>query len=224
MLELITDNIPVAVTIATTIAGTLISQALRLKAKLDYSIDHSHLLLVDSPNVDQSGQTVGTNRQGVWTSSITLSNPGLLPAKLVAATFNWQPQIYNVMPPRPFTTEESALNRYSIKFDSLAPGERVTIVVMAINRELPVLTAVRAENVVGRQISMVLLRHSPKWLLITLGTLMAVGALTVIYGVAVGVERVVEGTAPRPSPTPTQAKQSRASNGEAQTYAPSKAR
>jgi len=119
-------------------------------------------MLVDQPLIGMDGAQVSSN-QLVRTASITVQNIGLLPAKGVEVTFNWKPHILNLAPARAFEEATSAFNRYSLQFDSFAPGELVTIDIMAINAELPLMTAVRSDDCVAKMINMGPQRIWPMW-------------------------------------------------------------
>lgn len=115
------------------------------------------------------------------TADIFVQNDGLLAAMAVEVTFNWKPRVFNVIPARAFTTETYALNRFAIHFDSIAPGEKVSIHIMSLNQELPVMTAVRAQNCVGKSIPLAPNRVMPGWFNVSVLLLTMVGAAALIY-------------------------------------------
>lgn len=166
--------------VVTVLVGALIGRIFRLRPKLFYSVDHSTNILVDQPLVDNQGKQVALS-QLVRTASITVQNTGLLPAKGVEVAFNWKPPILNLSPARAFAEMGSAFGRYSLKFDSFAPGERTTIEIMSINAELPVMTAVRSDDCVGKLVSMAPQRVWPKWFLNTVALIMLLGVATLVY-------------------------------------------
>ena len=190
MLEAVSNHIPEVTALACVVFGAFLSRWLRMKAKLQFSIGHSSTLLVEEPLLDKDGNKL-RDVQVVQTASIALTNAGLLPATAAEVTFNWKP-IFNVLPARAFKTEVSALNRFSIQFDSLAPGEQVTINIMSINQDLPVMTSVRAENCVGQSIMMASQRLWPKLVTIPLGMLALIGAVVSIYAAAASVQFLME--------------------------------
>ena len=69
-------------------------------------------------------------------------------------TFNWKPPIYNVFRGRAFSTEDTGMNRWVLKLESLAPGEVFGIEILSINQELSFLTAVRSDEPCGGLINM----------------------------------------------------------------------
>jgi hypothetical protein len=166
--------------LGTVIFGALVTRLLRLKAKLLYSVDHSTNMLVDQPLLDQAGTQISPN-QIVRTASVTVQNTGLIAAKGVEVTFNWKPAILNLLPARAFNEANSAFNRYSLKFDSFAPGERVTIDIMSLNAELPIITSVRSDDCVGKLITMTAQRVWPQWYLSIVTAILLLGALTFVY-------------------------------------------
>ena len=191
MLEALSDHIPEVTAVASVILAALLGRWLHMKAKLQYSVGHASSLLVEEPLFDKDGNKL-RDVQIVHSASIFLKNAGLLPASAAEVTFNWKPPIFNVAPARAFTTQTYALNRYAIHFDSLAPGEQVTIHIMSINQDLPVMTAVRAENSVGAEIRMTPMRVWPTWFNAFVLLLLLVGVGTLIYWAAAATERLTE--------------------------------
>ena len=164
----------------------LLNRLFRLKAGLTYSVGHSFNLIVEQPLLDAEGVQISPT-QIVRTASITFGNSGLKPAKNVEIAFNWKP-IFNVWPGRSFEESTNALGRYSMKLDSLAPGERFDIEIMAINAELPLLSAVRSEDCVGKLIITSPQRVWPSWVINTLVALMVLGAGTALYLTITGLQ------------------------------------
>lgn len=166
--------------IATVLLAFSLNRFFRLRPRLNYSVGHSFNLLVEQPLLDNDGNQVA-QRQVARTASITVGNSGLQPAKAVEITFNWKPQILNVWPARKFDESVGAFDRYSMKLDSLAPGEQFSIEIMSINAELPLLTAVRSEDCVGRMIKMEAQRVWPTWVLRLIALDMVLGAVAAVY-------------------------------------------
>lgn len=166
--------------LGTVIFSALVARLLRLRPKLFYSIGHSTNLLVDQPLLDPQGVQISP-RQLVRTASITISNGGLQPAKNVEVTFNWRPPILNISPARAFSNIDSPFDRYSVRFDSLAPHEQITLEIMSINAELPLMTSVRSEDCVAKMINMTPQRVWPNWFNISVGILLLLGMTTAIY-------------------------------------------
>lgn len=175
--------------IALVILGALVSRAMRLRPKLHYSVHHATNLLVDQPLFDQEGKQVSA-RQLVRTASIVVSNGGLNPAKNAEISFNWKPMILNVLPARSYSDVHSPFDRYSVKFDSMAPGEQVTIDIMSINAELPVLTAVRCDECEGKLINMAPQRVWPSWFIYSATGFLLLGLGTTLYLVIIALQNV----------------------------------
>lgn len=166
--------------LAVVLFGALVSRLFRLRARLTYSFGHSWDMLVDQPLIDAEGKEL-SKTQIARTASITVRNTGLLAAKAVEVTFNWRPMIFNVWPARSHSEATHSFDRYSLKFDSLAPGEQVTIEIMSINRLLPEITAVRSDDIVGKKVQMTQVRALPGWVNVAIAGLIILGASTAIY-------------------------------------------
>jgi hypothetical protein len=166
--------------LVTVILAALVARIFRLRPKLYYSVDHSTNILVDQPLLDNSGNQLAP-QQLVRTASITVQNTGLIPARGVEVAFNWKPQILNLSPARAYKDVKSSFDRYSLIFESFAPGERSTIEIMSINAELPIMTAVRADDCVGKLIPMAPQRVWPQWMLTSVTIVMFLGAATLVY-------------------------------------------
>ena len=188
-LNFLQNNPSEVVAIAAVILGFALQHFFRLKARLNYSVGHSSNILVEEPLFDPEGKKVA-DRQIVRTASISVTNNGLLPAKAVEITFNWKPPIMNVTPARAFTHHASDFNRYTLRFDSLAPGEWMTIDIMAFNQELPLMTCVRSENSTGKLVNMHLQRTFPWLVNATIVVVMLTGLCTIAYYGVLAVKSV----------------------------------
>lgn len=166
--------------VALVIFGALVTRLTRLNPKLHYSVHHDSSLLVDQPLLDQDGNKIAS-RQMVRTASIVVGNNGLNPANNVEISFNWKPMILNVLPARSYSDVQSPFDRYSVKFESVAPDEVVTINVMSINAELPALTSVRCDECAGKAIEMSPQRVWPVWLNYFSLAIFMLGLVTLIY-------------------------------------------
>lgn len=166
--------------LVTVIFGALVARAMRLRPKVNFSIHHSSSILVDEPLLDEQKNVISPN-QIVKMASIVVVNSGLNPARGLEVAFNWKPRIMNVFPARAFSEIDSAFNRYSIKFDSLAPKEQTTINIMAINADLPAMTAVRCDECEGKEIAMGPQRIWPTWFLRGATAVLLVGLVSSVY-------------------------------------------
>lgn len=64
------------------------------------------------------------------------------------ATFNWQPDNYNIWPVRPHSKRVSPDNRFTLKFENLAPQELFQIELIS-PAQLPQVMSVRCKQCVG---------------------------------------------------------------------------
>lgn len=184
------NNSSEVVALVAVVLGFALQHFFRLKARLNYSVGHSANILVEEPLLNPKGERVA-DRQIVKTASISVTNNGLLSAKGVEITFNWKPPIMNVTPARAFTHQTSDFNRYTLTFDSLAPGEWMTIDIMSINHDLPLMTCVRSENSTGRLVNMHLQRTFPWAVNFFLGATFILGCGTIAYFAATAVKSVI---------------------------------
>lgn len=160
--------------------GALVTRLMRLKPRLHFSVHHDSSLLVDQPLLDSEGKQISP-RQIVRTASMVVGNNGLSPANNVEVSFNWRPMILNVLPPRSYLDVFSPFERYSLKFESVAPDEFITINVMSINAEMPALTSVRCDECPGKEIQMSPQRVWPVWLNYVTLAIFMLGLVTLIY-------------------------------------------
>jgi hypothetical protein len=167
--------------------GFMMNRIFRLRPQLFYSVRHSSNYVVDQPLLDSEGKVL-LQKQMVSTASIVSENAGLRAAKSVEFTFNWKPPIYTVFPGRAFDAEDTSMGRWSIKLDSLAPGEVFGIEIMSINQELPYLTAMRSEDAAGKLITMVPQRQFPAWFNRSVVALVILGLTAALYLIALLVE------------------------------------
>ncbi len=173
------------------VVGALVNRAMRLRPLLTYSVHHASNVLVDQPLLGQDGNQIAA-RQMIRTASIVVGNAGLQSAKNVEVSFNWKPAILNVIPARSYTDLISPFDRYTVKFDSFAPHEQVTIDIISINADLPGLTAVRCDDCQAKEISMAPQRVWPNSLLLILTAMMLLGMATTVFFIIISVSKIVE--------------------------------
>ncbi len=166
--------------VALVVFATLVARVTRLRPRLQHSVKHAADLLVDEPLLAQDGTQIA-QRQIVRMASIVVTNAGLQHATGAEVTFNWKPMILNVLPARSFTGSESTFDRYTVRFDSLSPGEQVTLDLMSINANLPPMTSVRCDECESKPINMTSQRVWPGWFYIWAKVVFFIGAATVIY-------------------------------------------
>ena len=148
--------------LAAVVVTFLLNQGLRPRAKIVYGTRNAFTFLVDQPLYSPDGQKL-LDKQGVHTASYAVKNVGREPAESVEITFNWRPPFLNVWPPRHYEDKPSPLNRHSVVFPSLAPGETAQVEVMAINAQLPVITALRCDQCVGKEVQLQPQQVYPAW-------------------------------------------------------------
>ncbi|MBP5100996.1 hypothetical protein, partial [Pseudomonas protegens] len=120
------------------------------KARLQYSQSHSHNFLVQQPLFNPEGELV-REVQTANTRSFIVYNAGRETSTKVEIVFNWKP-VCNIWPLRHHAEYMMPDNRYAIVFDSLSPNERVSIHILAVNGELPMLTTVRSDQAVAEYV------------------------------------------------------------------------
>lgn len=174
------DQQAILLSVGSVLLSAIIARYYRLRAKLRYSVGHAATLVVDQPLIDKDGKEI-SEHQIVRTASITLENAGLKPARASEITFNWKPMVMDISPARSYTEAFSPSGRYSLKFESLAPNERVTIEIIAINGELPLMTSVRSDECEGKMIKMAPQRVWPSWYLNILVGIFLLGLSTAVY-------------------------------------------
>lgn len=180
MLEVIQTYSKEIFSLGSVFVAFVLNRLFRLRPNLIYSVRHSTNYIVDEPLKDADGKVV-FDKQIVRTASIVSENTGLSAAKGVEFTFNWKPPIYNVWPGRAFSVEETGMGRWSIKLDTLAPGETFGIEILSINQELPLLSAVRSEDATGKLIVMEPQRQFSAAFNLFIGTMLIVGLVATVY-------------------------------------------
>ncbi|WP_267396534.1 MULTISPECIES: hypothetical protein [unclassified Sphingomonas] len=166
--------------LGTVVFAAIVARAMRLRPRLRYSVGHSWNMIVDEPLLDPEGQQIAP-KQVVRTASITVGNSGLQAAKAVEIAFNWKPPIFNVWPGRNYEELPSSQGRFSLRFGSLAPAEQITIHIMSINQDLPLIAAVRSEDSVGKPVTMAPQRVWPAWVGGVTIVLLLLGAAAAVY-------------------------------------------
>ena len=161
------------------------------RARLTYSIRHAFVHIVDQPLLDANGNTIRA-KQEAQTASISVSNLGKETATGVEVTFNWKPPILNAWPNRHYEAKDSPEGRYTLVFDTLAPGESFGIEIMSINQVLPGLTAVRCNEATASDQPVILQPVFPPWKIALVNALVLIGIGTSGY-LAVSLIRLISG-------------------------------
>lgn len=187
MLEFLQTHSKEAFAVVPVVLGFFINRVFRLRPKIFYSVRHASNYVIDQPLLDAQGNIL-QQHQIIRTASIVSENSGLQAAKNVEYTFNWKPPIYTVFPGRAFGAEETEMGRWSLKLDSLGPGEVFGIEIMSINQDLPLISAMRSDDVPGKLINMVPQRQMPSWFNGAALALLCLGLITLLYLMALLVE------------------------------------
>lgn len=152
----------------------------RAKAKLNLSFPHAFTFLVQEPLRDVNGNEVAPS-QTVNTRSLVISNAGRIAATRVELVFNWQPVCLNIWPPRHYEQHTEPDNRYTIIFESVAPGEQFACELLAVNAELPGLLTARSEQCVAEEVYMYPQPHIAPWQRRVGAVLLFSGAALLLY-------------------------------------------
>jgi hypothetical protein len=80
------------------------------------------------------------------------------------------------------------MGRWTLKLDSLAPGETFAIEILSINQDLPLLSAMRSDETEGRMITMAPQRQWPASFNLTIIVLILLGLGTVFYWLVRGID------------------------------------
>lgn len=150
------------------------------KAKLDWFEPHSFTYLTRNATRDEDGSET-VNTLVIHTKTVVVRNSGRETATKVELVFNWKPMCINMWPPRHHDEHQDGDNRYSIIYDSLAPGEFVGCSLLSVSHELPNLVNVRSEQCVAQNVVMLPQPIVSGWLRVLLSTLLAVGSVATIY-------------------------------------------
>lgn len=76
---------------------------------------------------------------------------------------------------------KSANDLYTVRVDSLAPGEEVLLEILAVNADPPLVTTVRSDDAVGKQVQLNLQRVFPGWVNTLLISTFLLGAASAVY-------------------------------------------
>jgi hypothetical protein len=119
----------------------------------------------------------------VHTHAVVVRNVGRLPARNVRLGHNVLPPNFTIYPPRLSRIERLPGDRNEIVFDTLVPGEQLTISYLyqppltwnQIN------TDVRSDEGLAQVINVLPARQYPKWLIRVLTFLLIIGAVASLY-------------------------------------------
>ncbi|WP_124420775.1 hypothetical protein [Pseudomonas sp. R2-60-08W] len=158
------------------------------KARLQYSQSHSHNFLVQQPLFNPDGELV-REVQTANTRSFIVYNAGRETSTKVEIVFNWKP-ICNIWPLRHHTEHVMPDNRYAIVFDSLSPKENISIHILAVNGELPMLTTVRSDQAVAEYVETHPMQVISRFQIRVFTTMFYIGLFTCVYMLLLGVQKL----------------------------------
>jgi hypothetical protein len=154
---------------------------LQPKARLFRQTRHRFTYLIQQPHVAPDG-TILSPTQTVNTESVSIFNAGRSPATKVEIVFNWQPQNINIWPSRHFEEKLSPDGRYHMFFDSLLAKDVVGFELLSVNAPLPEMVTVRSEQCIATSVQLLPQPVLPKWKVVILLTLIAIGLAATTYG------------------------------------------
>lgn len=165
------------ISLGITLLSSLIIWLFRARPILRYGQAHDFTFVVRPPNTQQ--QQAPQQPFTLRTSSYLFANAGRVAATHVEITFNFEPDNYQVWPVRPYETHRSPDNRFTLRFDNLAPKEQFQIEVLSV--KMPAVLNVRCEQTVGRQFPLRVTRHFPRWIDMLIVLLLFLGIAAAIY-------------------------------------------
>lgn len=158
----------------------LLNSRFRPKARLLFANPHAFKFFFPEPLFGADGQILKPS-QSMHTRSLIVRNDGKLTATKIEIVFNWKPQLMNLWPVRHYTDNTQADGRYSMHFESLAPGEHVTIEVVAINADVPDIITLRCDQCAATMIETYPQQVLPNWQRRLAVFLMLAGMAGVVY-------------------------------------------
>jgi hypothetical protein len=173
--------------------GLILQVALQVfaaKPRLRWGITSDTVFLV--PSTDHQVVPVATDepsltdpaliaRHEVYRSrTIWLENSGTAIAEEVELAFNWRPQHIEWFPHIPTTVVRQPDNRYILTVSRLNPKEGINFSLLSLNEEHPNLMHVRCKGYPGKPLAFKSQQIYPRWFNFFVGTLLLLGAYTVI--------------------------------------------
>ncbi|MGN8142942.1 hypothetical protein ACTJK3_18835 [Pseudomonas sp. 22105] len=158
------------------------------KARLQYSQSHSHNFLVQQPLFNPDGELI-REVQTANTKSFIVHNAGRETSTKVEIVFNWKP-ICNILPLRHHIEHVMPDNRYAIVFDSLSPKESISIHILAVNGELPILMTVRSDQSVAEYVDTHPMQVVSRFKIRVFTAMFYIGIFTCVYTLLLGVQKL----------------------------------
>ncbi len=169
-----TNIYPVLVSGLVAVVAAFILRWIKPKAKIIWSETHIFCYLITPDDPDKLAGNL-------WTRSMFVQNVGKETAEGVEIIFNFKPQLFNLWPSLPHTTELIPDKRFVIRANSLAAKEWFRIELLS-EHEPPDLVRVRtASTGEALKVDMVPTRMYPKPILFLIVLSMYLGAFSIIY-------------------------------------------
>ena len=116
----------------------------------------------------------------VHTANFIVHNSGRLPATDIEIVLNFEPDEVSIWPQRQYTPSKNSEGRYILIVNFLGAKESIDLFMISVGKELPALLNVKSPQSTGTLIATQTNRQYPKWLLITLWTLIFLGVVFVV--------------------------------------------
>ncbi|NVZ30015.1 hypothetical protein HX881_30990 [Pseudomonas gingeri] len=158
------------------------------KARLQYSQSHSHTFLVQQQLFNPDGELM-REVQTACTRSFVVYNSGRETSTKVEIVFNWKP-ICNILPLRHHTEHLLPDGRYAIVFDSLSPKESVSVHILSVNADLPVLATVRCDQTVAQYVDTHPMPVVGRFRVRVFTALFYIGIFTCVYMLLLGLQKL----------------------------------
>lgn len=156
-----------------TLLGAGLTYLFRPRSKLVYSFVHRFTFAL---------QPVPNSFGLAAAAALWVKNVGRASATEVEVTFNYKPQFYNLWPARPCEIiVDSIVNRYTLKFSSIAPQEELWVHMISSGQELPEVVSLRSKEGVAELISMRYAQINSKFVVAILWAFLLLGIATFIY-------------------------------------------
>ena len=155
----------------------------RARAKLMWGLSHGFAFQIRPqapPPTANDEQVPAPAPFLVHSRSLLLVNQGRLPATNAEVVFNWRPENFEVWPARPFETASNPDGRFTVRFSSVAPEERIQIELLNAH-DTPAVMNVRCSECVGVQIPIAPARQFQRWIIALVWTLIFFGTVAVVY-------------------------------------------
>jgi hypothetical protein len=121
----------------------------------------------------------------VWIRTLRVFNAGRSTARDLEITINWKPLSLSIDPQRQYFEQSNPSGRYILLFPTMGPREHV-IVHMLDARELPLVLNVRSAEGFAKFVESYPQALYPRWVLVSVATLMIVGALFLAWAIIYG--------------------------------------